>query len=343
MYSLLLKIENSLSHINIIPFSGVIEVIMNNYILKVENLQKSYDKRKKKFKAVNDVSFEIKRGEIVGLIGESGCGKTTIGKIITNLIEADEGNVIFFGKNISKLSKKELRPIRSKIQMIFQNPSSALNPQMRINRILKEALFSINITKKEEQQNIINQYITKVGLTKAYLSRYPHELSGGQKQRICILLALLTNPSLIIADEVVSALDLSVQAQILNLLKSIQKELSLSMLFISHNLNIIYYMSDRIMVMYMGEIVESGDCEEIYKDCRHPYTKLLLSSVLSLDDSQKIEDEMDLDYNNSKKNNNSCVFYDRCPRSMPVCNEKKPENIVINGNHTIKCHFGRDV
>ncbi len=319
---------------------------MNNYILKVENLQKSYDsfnshsmfKRKKKFKAVSDISFEINRGEIVGLIGESGCGKTTVGKIITKLTDADSGNVIFEGKNISKLSKKDLQPIRSKIQMIFQNPSSALNPQMKIQRILKEALFSINITDKEEQENIINQYITKIGLTKSYLSRYPHELSGGQKQRICILLALLTNPSLIIADEVVSALDLSVQAQILNLLKSLQEELSLSMLFISHNLNIVYYMADRIIVMYMGEIVESGNCEQIYKNCRHPYTKLLLSSVLSLEDNQEIEEEINTEYK-AKENNNACVFFDRCPHSMPICNQKKPENIIINDGHTVKCHF----
>ena len=319
---------------------------MNNYILKVENLQKSYDsfnshsmfKRKKKFKAVSDISFEINRGEIVGLIGESGCGKTTVGKIITKLTEADSGNVIFEGKNISKLSKKDLQPIRSKIQMIFQNPSSALNPQMKIQRVLKEALFSINITDKEGQENIINQYITKIGLTKSYLSRYPHELSGGQKQRICILLALLTNPSLIIADEVVSALDLSVQAQILNLLKSLQEELSLSMLFLSHNLNIVYYMADRIIVMYMGEIVESGNCEEIYKNCRHPYTKLLLSSVLSLEDNQEIEEEINTEYKD-KKNDNACVFFDRCPKSMPICNQKKPENIIINDNHTVKCHF----
>lgn len=316
---------------------------MNENILRVENLHKSYDKRKKHFKAVNDVSFEINKGEIVGLIGESGCGKTTIGKIIAKLIDADEGNVIYNGINMSKLSKKELRPIRSKIQMIFQNPSSALNPQMKINNILREALYSVKITNKAEQDRIIDHNLTKVGLTKTYLSRYPHKLSGGQKQRICILLALLTNPSLIIADEVVSALDLSVQAQILNLLKVIQKELELSMLFISHNLSIVYYMSDRIMVMYMGEIVESGDCEEIYNNCKHPYTKLLLSSVLKLGNDQEIEEELELDNTNTKVNNKACVFYDRCPKSMSICNEKKPQDTVINGNHTIKCHFAREV
>jgi len=330
--------------------SGVIEVSMNEYILRVENLQKSYDstnshsifKKKKKFNAVNDISFEVNRGEIVGLIGESGCGKTTVGKIVTNLIEADSGNIIFEGKNIAKLSKKDLKSTKGKIQMIFQDPSSALNPQMKINRILKEALFSINITNKEEQENIIEKYISKVGLTKSYLSRYPHELSGGQKQRICILLALLTNPSFIVADEVVSALDLSVQAQILNLLKSLQEELNLSMLFISHNLSIVYYMSNRIIVMYMGEIVESGDCEEIYNNCKHPYTKLLLSSVLSLEDDSSIEEEPN-EENNIKENNNVCVFFDRCPHKMPICSEKKPENIVLNDSHTIKCHFGGEI
>ena len=320
---------------------------MNDCILKVENLQKSYDstdsysmfKKKKKLNVIRDVSFEVNSGEIVGLIGESGCGKTTVGKIITNLIEADSGNVIFEGKNITKLSKKDFKPIRSKIQMIFQDPSSALNPQMKINRILKEALYSINISNKEEQEKIINEYIIKVGLTKSYLSRYPHELSGGQKQRICILLALLTNPSFIVADEVVSALDLSVQAQILNLLKDLQEELNLSMLFISHNLNIVYYMSNRIIVMYMGEIVESGDCEEIYNNCKHPYTKLLLSSVLSLEDDSSLDKELDEEINTAK-NSNACVFYDRCPYSKPICSEKKPENVVINNGHTIKCHFG---
>lgn len=318
---------------------------MKDYILKVEGLQKSYDTvnsnkifKKRKFKAINDVSFEVKHGEIVGLIGESGCGKTTVGKIITNLIEADSGNVIFEGKNIANLSKKDYRQIRSKIQMIFQDPSSALNPQMKINRILKEALFSINISNKKEQEKIINEYIIKVGLTRSYLERYPHELSGGQKQRICILLALLTNPSFIVADEVVSALDLSVQAQILNLLKSLQEELNLSMLFISHNLNIVYYMSNRIIVMYMGEVVESGDCEEIYNNCKHPYTKLLLSSVLNLEDDRSIEKEFDED-KETKKNSNACVFFDRCPYSKSICNEKKPENIVINNSHTVKCHL----
>lgn len=321
---------------------------MNDCILKVENLYKSYDadsnngffKRKKKFEAINDVSFDIEKGEIVGLIGESGCGKTTVGRMITKLIDPDSGNIIFEGKNITKISKKEFAPLRSKIQMIFQDPSAALNPQMKIGRILKEALYSIGVNKKGEQDNILNEYIEKVGLTKSYLMRYPHELSGGQKQRICILLALLTNPSFIVADEVVSALDLSVQAQILNLLKRLQKELNLSILFISHNLSIVNYMSDKIIVMYMGEIVESGDCEEVYNNSAHPYTRLLLSSVLNLDNDNDDASD-DLDSNNYlKRDENTCVFIDRCPYSKPICSEKKPDIEVIDKKHIVKCHFG---
>lgn len=319
---------------------------MNDYILRIENLCKSYPVednklfgKKKKFLAVNNVSFEVKHGETVGLIGESGCGKTTVGRIITKLMDADKGTILFNNKDITNISAKELAPIRSKIQMIFQDPSTALNPQMKIKRIMREALYSVGVYKKQEQDKIINSYIEKVGLTETYLKRYPHELSGGQKQRICILLALLTKPSFIVADEVVSALDLSVQAQILNLLKQLQQELKLSMLFISHDLSIVYYLSDRILVMYNGEIVESGDCEEIYNNCKHPYTKLLLSSVLDLDYNEDNDnDDTDID-NNIKYNDNVCAFADRCPYIKPICKEQKPKNILINENHLVKCHF----
>ena len=259
---------------------------MNNKIFEAVNITKKYavpsEKlfgKRKRFAAVNNVSFYVEEGETVGLIGESGCGKTTLGRIITRLLDADSGKLFFEGVEITDINAKDFRDKRSRIQMIFQDPSTALNPQFKIGRILREALFSIGITDRNKQESRIRDMITVVGMSGDYLERYPHELSGGQKQRICILLALLTNPSFIVADEVVSALDLSVQAQILNLIKTLQKQYNLSMLFISHDLNIVYYMSDRILVMYNGEIVESGTADEIYKKPQHPYTRLLLSSL----------------------------------------------------------------
>lgn len=318
---------------------------MSSVILKVENLMKTYPvptgrlfEKKGIFTAVNDVSFEIKKGETVGLIGESGCGKTTVGRIITKLLDADSGRVIFEGKDILPMGRKEFREKRSKIQMIFQDPSTSLNPQFRIGSILREAQNSIGIRGKDEQYENILSAITKVGMSEEYLERYPHELSGGQKQRICILLALLTNPSFIVADEVVSALDLSVQAQILNLMKSLQGEFGLTTLFISHNLNIIHYMSDRIMVMYMGEIVESGPCDEIYSRGQHPYTKLLLSSLLDLyadSTGGETKDSGDV----IARHNTACIFSKGCNKRTDLCYREKPQLVRVGPGHFVKCHF----
>ncbi|GAB1433696.1 dipeptide ABC transporter ATP-binding protein [Spirochaetota bacterium] len=312
-------------------------------ILKVEQLVKTYPlpsakifERKKIFTAVSNVSFEIKKGETVGLIGESGCGKTSVGRIITKLLEPDSGKVFFEGQEISSIKKRDFREKRSRIQMIFQDPSTALNPQFRIGRILREALFSIGIKRRTDQENRILPLLSRVGMSEEYLERYPHELSGGQKQRICILLALLTNPSLIVADEVVSALDLSVQAQILNLMRLLQKEFRLSTLFISHDLNIIHYMSDRIIVMYMGEIVEYGPCEEVYRKGRHPYTMLLLSSLLDLN-ADKTSGEAK-DSSELIREESSCIFYHCCPWRDQLCREKKPPFVELGPGHQAKCH-----
>jgi peptide/nickel transport system ATP-binding protein/oligopeptide transport system ATP-binding protein len=314
-----------------------------NIILKVENLVKTYPlpsvkifEKRKAFTAVNNISFEIAQGETVGLIGESGCGKTTVGRIVTRLLKEDSGRVIFEGMDITSSSKNDFKDKRSKIQMIFQDPSTALNPQFRIEKILGEALNSIGIKDKNEQRNHILPLIAKVGMTEEYLGRYPHELSGGQKQRICILLALLTNPSFIVADEIVSALDLSVQAQILNLMGSLQREFNLAILFISHDLNIIYYMSDRIIVMYMGEIVESGPCEDVYRRGRHPYTQLLLSSLLTLKaDTTKGESK---DSGDVVRGNDFCIFSFRCPYSTDKCLKEKPVFEKVGPEHWVKCH-----
>lgn len=327
---------------------------MENYILKVEKLYKTYREdvsnfnlrslsnfgKIKKFNAINNVTFGVKKGEIVGLIGESGCGKTTIGRIITGLLEVDNGSIFYKGQEIYKHKKMKTK---NKIQMIFQDPSTSLNPQLKIKKIFSEALYSINVKDKKLQNEIINNFIVKVGLTKDYLNRYPHELSGGQKQRVCILLALLTNPEFIVADEVVSALDLSVQAQILNLLKDLQKELNLSMLFISHDLNIVHYLVDRIFVMYKGEIVESGDCDEVYHNPKHPYTKLLLSSILEFD---KEGFDIDISVVEEKERiyDSCCVFVDRCKYRKDICFNKKPKDVNVesktkNDIHKYRCHF----
>lgn len=313
-------------------------------ILKVENLTKTYPvpsgkllERKKTFVAVNNISFEVAKGETVGLIGESGCGKTTVGRIVTRLLEADSGRVIFEGMDITAAKKSEFKSKRSKIQMIFQDPSTALNPQFKIEEILREALNSIGIKDKEAQKERIMPLIEKVGMTEEYFGRYPHELSGGQKQRICILLALLTDPTFIVADEVVSALDLSVQAQILNLMRSLQDEFQLTTLFISHDLNIIHYMSDRIIVMYMGEIVESGDCEGVYRKGMHPYTDLLLSSLLDLDADRTKGDAKDS--GEVVRGEDFCIFAPRCPKRQERCMIEKPLTRELRPGHFVKCHF----
>lgn len=315
-----------------------------NIILKVENLVKTYPvasvkifEKRRIFTAVNNISFEIAQGETVGLIGESGCGKTTVGRILTKLLKEDSGKVIFEGMDITRAGKGDFKEKRSKIQMIFQDPSTALNPQFKIGSILKEALNAIGVKDKYKQKERILPLIEKVGMTEEYLDRYPHELSGGQKQRICILLALLTNPTFIVADEVVSALDLSVQAQILNLMRSLQEEFKLTTLFISHDLNIIHYMSDRIMVMYMGEIVETGPCEDVYRRGRHPYTKLLLSSLLTLNADRTNGESKDS--GQVIREDNICIFHSRCPNSTKKCLDTKPILENIGPDHWVKCHY----
>ncbi len=317
---------------------------MENIILKVENLVKTYPvpsvkifEKKTTFVALNNVSFEIAKGETVGLIGESGCGKTTVGRIVTKLLEADSGRVVFEDMDITKARKSEFKSKRSKIQMIFQDPSTALNPQFSIEDILRETMNSIGVKNKKDQDARIMPLISKVGMTEEYLDRYPHELSGGQKQRICILLALLTNPTFIVADEVVSALDLSVQAQILNLMRSLQDEFQLATLFISHDLNIIHYMSDRIIVMYMGEIVETGPCEDVYKKAVHPYTKLLLSSLLDLGADRTSGDSKDS--GEILRGEDFCIFSPRCPQRTKMCLTQKPVLSEIGPGHHVKCHY----
>ncbi len=256
-------------------------------IYRVEGLKKSYGKRASIFggkseiiKAVNNVSFEIRKGETLGLVGESGCGKSTLSKIITGLLIADAGVLIYNGVDISGYSMKDWRQLRGRIQFIFQDPFSALNPKHSVKKVLEEVLTKHQVSlNKQERESLCNKLIIDVGLSVDSLYKYPHQFSGGQRQRVVIARALAANPEFIIADESVSALDVSVQAQVLNLLNDLKAEYNLTFLFISHDLSVVNYMSDRVMVMREGEIVEYGTAEEIYTNPRHSYTQKLLDSV----------------------------------------------------------------
>ncbi len=306
-------------------------------ILEAENIKKSYYLRKSFFnkiesKALESVSLNIPKGKTVGLIGESGCGKTTLGKIISKLLEPSEGRIIFDGTDITKLSKKEFRPSRHEIQMIFQDPNAALNPSHKIRFTLNECLLAKGI--RENHDEIIENNIKKVGLDLSFLDRYPHELSGGQKQRIAILQASMMQPKLIIADEVVSALDVSVRSQILNLLKLIQKDTDVSYLFISHDLNVVYYVADYISVMYMGEIVEEGSADDIYYRHRHPYTKILFESLLDF----RQKNISGFETQSRLINYEGCKFESRCKYSQEICKNQKPKNFYFENNHRVYCH-----
>ena len=253
-------------------------------ILEIKNLKKSFGNtsffraREQKI-AVNNISFNIKKGEIFGLVGESGCGKSTTGNLISKLLTADIGEIIYKGKNIDKLKGRDFKNMRKNIQMIFQDPYHSLNPKKNIGWILMEPMIIHNLYSKDERRKKILNMLDIAGFDEKFLSRYPNELSGGQRQRVAILAALMCEPDFIIADEAVSALDVSVQAQILNFLKELQKKMGLTYLFISHDLNVVYYMCDRIAVMKEGKIIEIGEAEKLYTHPKHPYTKALLDAI----------------------------------------------------------------
>ena len=256
-------------------------------LLEIKNVCKRFVSKNTEIKAVDRVSFTIREGETYALVGESGCGKTTTGRLILRLLEADEGEILFEGVPIHKLTKRELRKKRHNIQVIFQNPHGSLNPRMKISTLLAEAI-SIRAEKPSDIQSEAERLLLSVGLAKEHLHKYPHEFSGGQRQRICIARAIATHPKLIICDEPVSALDLLVQAQILGLLQKLQKEHRFSYLFISHDLSVVRYMSDRIGVMYNGRIVEEGRSDDIFENPQHRYTKLLLASLPTLKNADTI-------------------------------------------------------
>jgi len=299
----------------------------------------SFRKPKEFVHAVDGISFSIYEGETLGLVGESGCGKSTLGKCIMRLIEPTSGEIVLQGVNITKLSHKELRKLRSKMQMVFQNPFASLDPRMMIKDIVAEPLKIHKKGKGSEIEKRVLELLSMVGLTEDHLYRYAHEFSGGQRQRIAIARALALNPSFIVLDEPTSSLDVSVQAQILNLLKSLQRELKLTYLIISHDLSVIHHMSDRVAVMYLGKIVEVASSRELFKEQKHPYAKALISAIpvpnIHVEaDATLLQGDPPSPVDLPK----GCRFNTRCPIAQSICKESEPELKEV-GDHLVACYF----
>ncbi len=315
-------------------------------MLEVKNLKIYFPIRSGIFKkrtgwmrAVDDVSFSVKKGETLGLVGESGCGKTTLGRTVIGLLKPFSGNIFFKGEDILNLKKKKSREVRKNMQMIFQDPFEALNPRHTIKEILSEPFIIHFIKDKKKIDDEIYSLLAKTGLSEDALDRFPHEFSGGQRQRICIARAIALKPEMLICDEPVSALDVSVQAQILNLMLELQNEMNLSSIFISHDISAVKHVSDSIAVMYLGKIVEKTDSDAIYKTPLHPYTKQLISSIPNFFSKNKIDNATKAD--NSFIPEKGCRFYPRCDYRSSICEEKEPvlKPAKNNENHLIACHI----
>lgn len=319
----------------------------NDNLLVVENLEKYYPinasvlgKAKSFVKAVDDVSFTIKRGTTMGLVGESGCGKTTVGRTILRLHDVTGGTVMFKGRDLAKLSQKELRSLRPHMQMIFQDPYSSLSPRMPVGEIIGEAVRTHNIVPKSQYQSYIRKVMKDCGLQPQYFYRYPHEFSGGQRQRICIARAVALNPEFIICDEPVSALDVSIQAQIINLMKDLQTQFGYTYLFISHDLSVVEHISDTIGVMYLGNLVETGDKAKIFANPMHPYTKALLSAVPMPDPDMKMNRIiLKGDIPSPANPPSGCKFRTRCQYCMDVCEKEVPQFREYEPGHRVACHL----
>ncbi|MED7755093.1 ABC transporter ATP-binding protein [Bacillus licheniformis] len=311
---------------------------MNHELLNVQELKTYYRvSRKKIVKAVDDVTLSVKKGEIVGIVGESGCGKSTLGKSILRLTEPTSGKVTFLGREMTGLDAKQLRNMRRHIQMIFQDPYASLNPRMKIKDILEEPLIVHKLGTKAERREVVRSMLEIVGLDASYGDRYAHQFSGGQRQRIGIAKALITKPKLIIADEPVSALDVSVQAQILNLLSDLQEAFNLTFLFISHDLRVVRYISDRVAVMYFGKIVEMADADSLFREPKHPYTETLLAAVPVIGKGEAVHTAPDIAA--PRMSEKGCPFYSRCMKRADVCLEAEPLLEETADGHYAACHF----
>ncbi|GGH33684.1 ABC transporter ATP-binding protein [Paenibacillus segetis] len=320
---------------------------MSEPLLQVEHLQKYYpiskgffSKSQQFVKAVDDISFSVLKGETFGLVGESGCGKSTTGRSLLRLIEPSSGRVVFDGEDITALSTEQLRQKRRDMQIVFQDPFSSLDPRHTVQRILEEPLIVHRIGNAEERKKHIHRLIEVVGLTKVHLQRYPHQFSGGQRQRIGIARALSMQPKLIVADEPVSALDVSIQSQVINLMQDLQSEFSLTYIFIAHDLSVVKHICDRVAVMYLGRIVEIADKEKLYASPQHPYTKALLSSVPEPDPDFRPERIILQGEVPSPANAPAgCAFHTRCLEAMDMCKMNRPQLIETELGHQTACHL----
>ena len=324
---------------------------MANLLLKVEHLKKYFPiqsgilaKKSGEVKAVDDLSFEVYEGETLGIVGESGCGKSTTGRAIMRLLEPTSGKITFDDVELTDLSSKEMRKMRRDIQMVFQDPYSSLNPRHAVGKILEEPLIVHGIGKSKERKERVQEYLEIVGLSSYHAKRYPHQFSGGQRQRIGIARALMTNPRLIIADEPVSALDVSIQAQVLNLMQKLQQDLKLTYIFIAHDLGVVRHISDRVGVMYLGRIVELADSESLYKEPLHPYTQALLSAVPIPDPTHHREQILlEGDIPSPANPPTGCSFHTRCPYATDLCKFTVPIFRKVKLGHAVACHLYNDV
>lgn len=319
----------------------------NNTILEVKHLKKYFPietnifgKVKRSLRAVDDVTFSIQAGKTLGVVGESGCGKTTLGRTILKLYDSNGGQIFFEGVDITKLKKSQMRKYRTDMQLIFQDPYSSLPPRMTIGNIIAEAVKVHKIVPKNEVRQYVRGVMRQCGLQMQYYDRYPHEFSGGQRQRICIARALAVKPKLVICDEPVSALDVSIQAQIINLLKELQNSMGLTYLFISHDLSVVKYITDDILVMYLGNMMEIGETDELFNNPLHPYTKALFSAVPVPDPDVSVERIiLTGDIPSPANPPKGCKFHTRCSECMNICRYKQPEITEVGPNHKVACHL----
>lgn len=320
-------------------------------ILQVIDLKQYFPLKKESFlqpkqvvKAVDNISFELFAGETLSIVGESGCGKSTTGRSILRLDEPTSGDILFKGISLPSLKKKDLRDVRGDIQVIFQDPYASLNPRRTIRQMLDEAMDIQRVLPKNKREERMLELMSYVGLRPEYLERYPHEFSGGQRQRLGIARALAVNPEIIICDEAVSALDVSIQAQILNLLKKLQRDFHLTFLFISHDLSVVRHISDRVMVMYLGKIVEIADKKKLFESPMHPYTKALLSAI-PVTDKKKKNERIILkgDVPSPISPPSGCRFHTRCPFATVKCKEVEPLLRNLGPNHFVACHFAEEL